>query len=91
MPHPGQAVVTGAFSYTVLYVARRLLEDGVGVRTLTRIWKGENTFGGLVPAYPLGFSDPAGLCRSMEARASLGTPTRPNSVAVGPLRRATAN
>ena len=36
MPHPDQAVVTGAFSYTGRYVARRLLEEGVGVRTLTR-------------------------------------------------------
>jgi nucleoside-diphosphate-sugar epimerase len=42
-PHPrgnmtGETtdVVTGAFSYTGSFVARRLLRDGVRVRTLTR-------------------------------------------------------
>ena len=33
MLHPEQAVVTGAFSYTGRYVARRLLKQGVRVRT----------------------------------------------------------
>ena len=65
MPHPGQAVVTGAFSYTGRYVARRLLEEGVGVRTLTRSPERETSFGGRVPAVPLDFSDPDGLRRSM--------------------------
>ena len=32
MPHPDLAVVTGAFSYTGRYVARRLLDQGVRVR-----------------------------------------------------------
>ena len=36
MQHPDTAVVTGAFSYTGRYVARRLLDEGVSVRTLTR-------------------------------------------------------
>ena len=36
MPHPDLAVVTGAFSYTGRYVTRRLLDQGVRVRTLTR-------------------------------------------------------
>ena len=65
MPHPGQAVVTGAFSYTGRYVARRLLEEGIGVRTLTRSPERETPFGGRVPAAPLDFSDPDGLRRSM--------------------------
>ena len=36
LSHPNTAIVTGAFSYTGRYVARRLLDEGVGVRTLTR-------------------------------------------------------
>ena len=36
MPHSDLAVVTGAFSYTDRYVTRRLLDQGVRVRTLTR-------------------------------------------------------
>ena len=52
MPHAGQAVVTGAFSYTGSYVAKRLLEEGVVVRTLTRNPDREDPFGGLVPPAP---------------------------------------
>ena len=57
MPHPDQAIVTGAFSYTGRYVARRLLMEGVGVRTLTRNLEREDPFGGMVPALPFDFSD----------------------------------
>ena len=32
MTHPDLAVVTGAFSYTGSYVARRLLDQGVRIR-----------------------------------------------------------
>ena len=42
MPHPDLAVVTGAFSYTGRYVTRRLLDQGVRVRTLTRNPDAEN-------------------------------------------------
>ena len=66
MHHPDQAVVTGALSYTGRYVARRLLDEGVSVRTLTRNPGWENPLGGRVPAFPLDFSDPNGLHRSME-------------------------
>ena len=71
LAHPEQAVVTGAFSYTGRYVARRLLEQGVGVSTLTRNPGREDPFGGLVPAFPLDFSDPEGLCRSMRGAGVL--------------------
>ena len=71
MPHPDQAVVTGAFSYTGRYVARRLLDQGIGVRTLTRSLERENPFRGAIPAYPLDFSDPDGLRRSMEGAGVL--------------------
>ena len=66
MPHPDPAVVTGAFSYTGRYVTRRLLGEGVRVRTLTRSPDAEDPFGGRVEVAPLDFSDPDGLCRSMQ-------------------------
>ena len=64
--HPDLAVVTGAFSYTGRYVARRLIDQGVRVRTLTRHRDGRREFGDRVQAAPLDFSDPEGLRRSMQ-------------------------
>ena len=63
---PDLAVVTGALSYTGRYVTRRLLDQGVRVRTLTRSPDAEDIFGGQVEAAPLDFSDPDGLRRSMQ-------------------------
>ena len=71
MQHPDTAIVTGAFSYTGRHVARRLLDEGVGVRTLTRSPEREGPFSGLVPAAPLDFSDPDGLCRTMRGAGVL--------------------
>ena len=71
MQHPDTAIVTGPFSYTGRYVARRLLDEGVVVRTLTRSPDREGPFGGLVPAAPLDFSDPDGLCRTMRGAGVL--------------------
>ena len=64
--HPHLAVVTGAFGFTGRYVARRLLEMGVSVRTLTNHPGRSDPFDGLVRASPLDFSDSDGLRRSME-------------------------
>ena len=66
MPHSDTAVVTGAFSYTGRYVSRRLLDDGVRVKTLTGHPNRRDPFGGRVEAAPLDFSDPDGLYRSMQ-------------------------
>ena len=71
LSHPDSAVVTGAFSYTGRYVARRLLDEGVSVRTLTRNPNREGLFSGLVEASPLDFSDPDGLRRSMQGAGVL--------------------
>ena len=54
MPHPDLAVVTGAFSYTGRYVTRRLLDEGVRVRTLTRSPDAEDPLGGRVEVAPMG-------------------------------------
>ena len=56
-PIPDLAIVTGAFSYTGRYVARRLLDQGVRVRTLTRSPNAEDPFG-----RPCG-GGPSGLLR----------------------------
>ena len=71
MSHPDLAVVTGAFGYTGRHVARRLLDRGVCVRTLTRRHDRANAFGGRVDAAPLDFSDWDGLCRSLEGAGVL--------------------
>ena len=71
LPHPEQAVVTGAFSYTGRYIARHLLGQGVSVKTLTRNPGREDPFGGMVPAAHLDFSDPEGLSRSMRGAGVL--------------------
>ncbi len=59
------AVVTGAFSYTGRYVARRLLDEGARVKTLTARPAGQDPFGGRVEAAPLDFSDRDGLREAM--------------------------
>ena len=66
LSHPDTAIVTGAFSYTGRYVARRLLNEGVSVRTLARNPDQRDPFGDLVPAASLDFSDPDGLYLSMQ-------------------------
>ena len=71
MSHPKKAVVTGAFSYTGRYVAQRLLEQGVSVRTLTRNTGRESPFGEMVKAFPLDFSNPDSLRWSMEGASVL--------------------
>ena len=71
MPHPDSAVVTGAFSYTGRYVARRLIDQGVGFRTLTRHPDSRNEFGDRVEAAPLDFSAPDGLRQSMQGASVL--------------------
>ncbi len=58
--------ITGAYSYTGKYIARRLLERGEQLVTLTGHPGRPDPFDGRVPACPLDFSDPAGLARSLE-------------------------
>ena len=71
MQHSDTAIVTGAYSYTGRYVARRLLDEGASARTLTGNPDRDGPFGGLVLAAPLDFSDPDGLCLSMQGAAVL--------------------
>lgn len=58
--------VTGAFGYSGKYIARRLLDRGHKVMTLTNSANRKNPFNGNVPAYPFNFDNPAGLKESLK-------------------------
>ena len=66
MGQPGISVVTGAFGYTGKYIAKRLLDQGSRVRTLTRTPVSRSPFGDDVEARPLDFGDPQELVASLE-------------------------
>ena len=59
-------VITGAFSYSGKYIAKRLLERGEEVITLTNHPNRPDPFNGRVKAYPLDFNDDEGLFQSLK-------------------------
>ena len=75
MRHPDLAVVTGAFGYTGGCVARRLIDQGVRVRTLTRRLARLNSLGGLVEAFRWTSRTQTGCAARCRERASSTTPT----------------
>ncbi len=58
--------VTGAFSYSGKYIARRLLDAGRTVITLTNSRDKPDPFGGQVQALPFHFDDPGRLAISLQ-------------------------
>ena len=64
-------VVTGAFGYTGRYIAQRLLDDGVPVRTLTRNPASASPFGDLVERRPLDFDDAGQLIENLRGAVTL--------------------
>ncbi len=64
-------VVTGAFGYSGKYIASRLMQSGVRVRTLTNSPERPNPFDGQVEARPFDFDNPAGLVESLRGAATL--------------------
>jgi NADH dehydrogenase len=58
--------VTGAFGFSGKYIARRLLDKGHTVRTLTNSPYRKNPFGYKVKAYPFNFNDPEKLTDSLK-------------------------
>ena len=58
-------VVTGAFGFSGKYIARRLLDAGCRVRTLTNSPQRKNPFGDAVEVHPLNFDDAAQLTESL--------------------------
>ncbi len=68
---PGFDVVTGAFSYTGQFIARRLLNDGRRVRTLTNHPKRPGAQDLEVDVAPLQFTDHAALVESLRGAEAL--------------------
>lgn len=64
-------VVTGAFGYSGKYIAARLLEAGVRVRTLTNSLRRANPFGDKVEARPFNFDHPTALVESLRGATVL--------------------
>ncbi len=58
--------VTGAFGYSGKYIARRLLDAGHQVISLTNSLHRPNPFGERVKAYPFNFDNPARLAESLQ-------------------------
>ena len=58
--------VTGAFSYTGNFIARRLLAEGRQVITLTNHLDREDALSGQIHAYPYAFEQPDRLTHSLE-------------------------
>ncbi|KCZ71475.1 nucleoside-diphosphate-sugar epimerase [Candidatus Methanoperedens nitroreducens] len=64
-------VVTGAFGYSGKYIARRLLDAGYQVRTITNSPARVNPFGDRVKACPYNFDDPEKLIESLHGASVL--------------------
>ena len=62
---PALHIVTGAFGYSGQYVARRLLDAGLRVRTLTNSPHRSNPFGDRIDVHPLCFDEPERLADAM--------------------------
>jgi NADH dehydrogenase len=71
MSDPAIHAVTGAFGYSGKYIARRLLDQGKRVITLTNSPQRTNTFDGKVAAYPFNFDQPERLAASLEGVSTL--------------------
>ncbi len=64
-------IVTGAFGYSGKYIAQRLLDKGLTVRTLTNSLDRPNPFGSRVQAFPLHFDNVNELAQAMTGCAVL--------------------
>ena len=64
-------VVTGAYGFSGKYIARRLLESGHQVRTLTNSVGRENPFGDNIKAYPFNFDVKDKMIKSLEGGSVL--------------------
>lgn len=59
-------VVTGAYGYSGKYIAKRLLDEGHEVRTLTNSYQRANPFCGRVEAFPFNFDNSDKLVNSLK-------------------------
>ena len=58
--------VTGAFGYSGKYIAKRLLDKGCRIITLTNSLSRPNPFGERVQAYPFNFDHPEKLTETLK-------------------------
>ena len=89
MSKDGFSVVTGAFGYTGRYIARRLLDEGATVRTLTRAAASASPFTDRVDRRPRNFDNVAELTESLRGAHTLYN-TYWVRFARGPLNHETA-
>lgn len=71
MPERDLHVVTGAFGYSGGFIARRLLDAGCAVRTLTNSPDRRHELAGRIEAHPLAFDDRRQLVTSLRGCAVL--------------------
>ncbi len=64
-------IVTGALGYSGKYIAKRLLEAGHHVRTLTNSSNKPNPFGDRIEVHPLDFNNPDKLAESLKGASVL--------------------
>jgi NADH dehydrogenase len=64
-------VITGAYGYSGKYMARRLLKEGITVKTVTNSYKRANPFGDKVKAYPFNFDKPEKLVEALRGATVL--------------------
>ncbi len=64
-------VVTGAFGFSGRRIARRLLDQGLNVRTLTNSTHRANPFGEQIEAFPFHFDNPQKLADSLRGASVL--------------------
>ena len=65
MSSPPIHAVTGAYGYSGKHIARRLLDQGLTVRTLTNSLRRANPFGDRIRAFPFNFDQPGELTESL--------------------------
>jgi uncharacterized protein YbjT (DUF2867 family) len=66
MSEKGIHAVTGAFGYSGKYIAQRLLDKDLLVRTLTNSTHRRNPFGDKIEIYPFNFDNPEKLTNSLK-------------------------
>ena len=66
MDQSGIHAVTGAFGFSGRYIAKRLIEVGRSVITLTGSPERPNPFGDKLKVYPFNFDNPAALAQSLK-------------------------
>ena len=64
-------VVTGAFGYTGKYIARRLVNSGEKVITLTGSTNRANEFGDTIKAFPFNFESPQAMAETISGAHTL--------------------